>query len=294
LDGVISSGEYGAGVGPIQVESMTTTIFASNDAGNLYLAVRIVDGTADPADLLVFFFDNEHDGDIRDCGSPPGEDGVGVRGVPPGEFIDLNYCGPTLVGSFDIISDGHAIRSTAEGVESIYELSHPLASGDGEDFTVSTGQTVGWCLVYINDGMDFTEPYPPDCFGDASNYGDIVVQAPPPPPTPPPRTAVGGEIEIVNSGRSLSMGLVLSVVTAVSIALGFRVAENRIRRRRRAQCKSSSSSRLRSDSEWLQAEYAGDDARAVQILSRVVCSSSPQVLVPQCGRSWFWLRRLRV
>ena len=73
-----------------------------------------------------------------------------------------------------------------------YELSHPLASGDSDDYVLKVHDRVGWCLVY-DDRSNFVQSvsvvlwkqiqFPdPGCFkkaasGDTSGYGDVPIKS---------------------------------------------------------------------------------------------------------------------
>ena len=86
--------------------------------------------------------------------------------------------------------DGFGVRAFTAGVGQIYELSHPLASGDSDDYVLKVHDRVGWCLVY-DDRSNFVQSvsvalgdiqFPPGCFkkaasGDTSGYGDVPIKS---------------------------------------------------------------------------------------------------------------------
>lgn len=50
------------------------------------------------------------------------------------------------------------------GTTNFFEASHPLNSGDPNDFSLSAGDTIGFCLIYFKDGMAITDStYPTSC-----------------------------------------------------------------------------------------------------------------------------------
>ena len=199
VDGVISGGEYGDScIGPVsQTAGSTTYMFTfceTNDENNDYYAFIIDDLTDDPEkeDSFLIFFDDEHDGAVADGA---GRGGCGPFGNPVEDFIgfflgfftDSFYCfvPPFSFGFTDTSSvDGNVVREfTEEGW--VYEFSHPLNSGDPEDYSLALGDTVGFCLTY-DDGSNLTNSFafgelqfPPGCFLDAAKsstekYGDVV------------------------------------------------------------------------------------------------------------------------
>jgi len=125
------------------------TLYAWNDTTNLYLAVRL-EGTGFESSLA-FEFDNDNDG-VAENGNdvillnPPHEFHDEFRtNLPPCTSPAEAACGfhDTDYGGFD--NGAGAFRS--DGSFSVYEMSHPLNSGDvGHDFSLASGQTVGMYL----------------------------------------------------------------------------------------------------------------------------------------------------
>ena len=148
------------------------TLFITNDATNLYLAVRFSRAAVDPGNSLSFEFDSNSDGMLDD-----GDDGIilnpdiGFKDLvrsstaPPGgvscpvgglcSYFDTQF-GGTNDGSAAFHNDG---RFT------VYEFAHPLNSGDVHDFSRSAGQTLGLTLFLrmIAAGAVF-----PTGFGDTT------------------------------------------------------------------------------------------------------------------------------
>lgn len=215
VDGVISPKEYGDScIGPVTQPappggvqaSYTFTICETNDTENDYYAVQIDDQTNGPVagrdhdDSLSIFFDNAHDGviapGIEGVCAPPNEDFIAwfkLTDSFPG-FLDLVYCdiSPGAVafladggGEDPAVQDGTASRAFTAGSGWVYEFSHPMNSGDDDDYSLDIHDKVGWCFTY-DDGSNPTgtfpggEPqYPAGCrskafsTGSSTGYGDV-------------------------------------------------------------------------------------------------------------------------
>lgn len=197
IDGVVSPGEW-VGAGHVDLVVNTpgggttpATLYVMNDNLNLYVALRFDRAFADPANSLVFEFDNDNDG-IRENG----DDAFGYNSGGP--FYD-DYrtsdppCPPgSWCGLYDVDNGGANNGQGAflnNGVFTVYEMSHPLNSGDIlHDFTLFPGQTVGFYLELRMIGVG--GQYPLD-FGDTTfppfGFGQIVIQ----PYVPPTLTGKG-------------------------------------------------------------------------------------------------------
>jgi hypothetical protein len=211
IDGVISPGEYDDGcVGPVTESAGPTgyqiTVCEQNDEKNDYYAIQVGDLTNDTGQLgdsPVLWFDNDHGGTVTMSGSgctygQPDEDQIGWEADV---FVDGFYCrapeGFTGGLDFKLPFDGSAARKFVGGQGATYEFSHPLDSGDVDDYSLALHDTVGWCLTYndesnsqpTNPGFAFGEiQYPHGCFvdfatqnrglvrGDASLDGDVYKQ----------------------------------------------------------------------------------------------------------------------
>jgi hypothetical protein len=212
IDGVISPGEYGDGcIGPVTETAGPTgysiTICEQNDEKNDYYAIQIGDLTNDTGQLgdsPMLWFDNDHSGTVLMSGSgctygQPDEDQIGWEADL---FVDGFYCrapeGFTDGLDLKLPFDGSAQRKFVGGQGATYEFSHPLDSGDVDDYSLALHSTVGWCLTYDdhsnsqpnNPGFAFGEiQYPHGCFvdfatqnrglvrGDASLDGDVFKQS---------------------------------------------------------------------------------------------------------------------
>jgi hypothetical protein len=169
IDGVISPGEYGSCIGPITQGIYVFTICETNDNHNDSYAIQINDLTGPSQDdLAAIFFDNGK-GSIAACGSGV-DDLLLVNGtIANPQFVDANYCA-TSGWNLDVFSGGTndataAVKFTP-GVGYVYEVTHPLDSGDSKDYALTTSSRVGWCFIYY-DGPSGTPQvqYPSGCFG---------------------------------------------------------------------------------------------------------------------------------
>ncbi len=193
VDGVISGGEYeGSCIGPISYvvpggSPYQLTICEQNDEQNDYYAVQTNDPTSPPGDddSAMFWFDDDHDGAVAQAAEscPYGDPNEDQIGWFLGGFFDGLYCrqpGQTSFGSDFYPSgfDGTGAHVFTPGVGSVFEFSHPLDSGDSDDYSLAVHDKVGWCLTYddtslsppTNPGFAFGEfQYPSGCFVDFSN-----------------------------------------------------------------------------------------------------------------------------
>ncbi|MCS7137541.1 MAG: hypothetical protein NZ941_04130, partial [Candidatus Caldarchaeum sp.] len=171
----------------------------TNDGSNDYYYFEINDLTQNGNDRFYLLFDNAHDGAVAACGPGiPVEDAIGYVEPPPrplpSPLIDVHYCGQPTTDQPPAGIDGSqhitSALSFTPGVGYRFEFSHPLNSGDPQDYALSIGSTVGWC-IYWRDA-DKPAPniveYPPDCYsvyatgGGASLYGHVVKVGEQPPP----------------------------------------------------------------------------------------------------------------
>ena len=182
VDGVFTDGEYGEGCflpGSQNVGGTTyhLTVCATNDDVNDYYAFLIDDLTlataGDPAGLdgINLLFDNQHDGSLA-C--PKAEDAIGAASQPAGSLIDMAYCGAFDFFSGDTQTNGNAAMTFSPNVGYVYEMMHPLNSGDPADYALALHDTVGFCAVYLDSANDAGEvQFPKNCFGDGEKYGDV-------------------------------------------------------------------------------------------------------------------------
>ncbi|HMK84062.1 MAG TPA: hypothetical protein VK503_10120 [Candidatus Bathyarchaeia archaeon] len=187
VDGVISPGKYGSCI----TNSLPNVGYAfrfceTNDVVNLYLALEVADTTNNAHDSFYIYFDNNHSGVIAPCISGTTDEALVMNGAVPGMFVDSNYChsGTTSTVEDDAVQNGVGIRKTG-GLGSVYEISHPLCSGDSRDFCLHFGDTVGWCFAYFDETANNGGSFPNNCLGpmyfsgDATSFGNIVIATPP-------------------------------------------------------------------------------------------------------------------
>lgn len=176
IDGVMGAGEWanaachnlhlnvpGGSVTP-------ATLCAMNDQSNMYFALEFERTFLDPGNTFAIEIDNDHDGIM--------EDGDDVFLYNPNNFYDdfrtsANGCPvASMCGFFDIdhggTNDGAGAISN-DGQYTVYEMSHPLNSGDaGRDIAASIGDTVGFFAFVRMIGAGGA--YPAD-FGDTDYPG---------------------------------------------------------------------------------------------------------------------------
>ena len=201
IDGVMSSGEWdgadkidfnanvpGGGTTP-------ATLYVMNDAANLYLALKFQRNVVDPlGNSLGFEFDNNNDGVAEN-----GDDAIVFHATAgffddfrtndpllcPGEGNPPATCGPADTDDNGTNDGVGAFQN--DGAYSVYEMSHPLNSGDtGHDFALSFGDTVGFYLSLrmIREPGNYPNDYGDTDFPGFRNYAKItIVAAPPPYPT---------------------------------------------------------------------------------------------------------------
>jgi hypothetical protein len=163
IDGVFSPGEWDRAARldvPVLLPrhdgggAFTATVYVMNDAQNLYLALR-APLAATPENLL-FTFDNDNDRVFVE-----GHDALGLS--PASELGDWYYTtqSPCQPGFFCLVPDefggGRADGSGAVGMASdhvVYELAHPLDTGDPLDFALHAGDEVGFRVQYSITSRD--------------------------------------------------------------------------------------------------------------------------------------------
>jgi hypothetical protein len=229
LDGVISPGEWDA-AGSVNLlvnlpggGTAPATLFVMNDASNLYLALRFARNVVDPGNSLSFDFDNNDDGIAAN-----GDDGFGFS--PPAFFGDTfrTNAPPCPPGSPEAAcsatdlsaggtNDGAGVFAN-DGTFSVYEMSHPLNSGDsGHDFALSVGSTVGFFLQLrmIRAPGEFPGDFGDTNFPGVRDYGHIVIAVPntPTPTRTPTSTATPTPLPVVptlNESGTLIFGLLIA------------------------------------------------------------------------------------
>ncbi len=190
IDGVISPGEWdGAGHVDFVVNTpgggtTPATLYVMNDNLNLYVALRFAQPIVDPGHSLIFEFDNNDNGVAEN-----GDDAFGYNpdlGVIDDYRTDAPPCSPDAgqagCAAYDIDDGGTKNGAAAfrnDGTFSVYEMSHPLNSGDvGHDFVLSAGQTVGFFLSLrmIGTGGQWPQDFGDTDFPGFRNFGHILIQ----------------------------------------------------------------------------------------------------------------------
>jgi hypothetical protein len=196
IDGTMSPGEWDAASTITFVstdQAIAHTLYVMNDMNNLYLAVMRDDTTpATAADWVTFVFDNNNNGVIE-----TGDDRISAKlalGSPV--FSDMFYSGAIPVSDegwqYEGTIDGSAAVG-AQGTHTIFEISHPLASGDygfvdsttrgPHDFKLNFGDTVGFNIESYDSSFDLGDwpvHHPPVWdFNWAMGFGDIIIAPPP-------------------------------------------------------------------------------------------------------------------
>ena len=156
IDGTLSAGEWdNAAMWSVFSGAYAgSTFYMMNDDDNLYIALSVVDATLANDDIMEIRFDNANN-DTLDLGDDE-------LFLSPLGFTDSHYNG-TFFGIPDNI-DGTGAVSGFGGVN-VFELMHPLSSGDAFDFSLSAGDTAAFCLRYFDDGLatSTTTSFLPGC-----------------------------------------------------------------------------------------------------------------------------------
>jgi len=143
------------------------TLFIQNDFSNLYMALSVPDASLTTGDLWITRFDATND-DVANAG---GEDKATVSTVFQTGFSDDYFASlPLGWGAVDPTQqNGAGAVGNANGV-SFFELSKPLASGDGFDFNLGQGSILGICIRHSDDGGALTD-FPAGCATDQGGTG---------------------------------------------------------------------------------------------------------------------------
>jgi len=171
IDGLRSLGEWDdAYVIPVfGGKSDASMLLVMNDENNLYIALYVIDNILTPNDQLGVMFDNSHNGilDVND-------DSGGFSGL--GSINDGHFNGTNWILDSSTHGEGAAQN---DGTRNFMEYSKPLKSGDVNDFDLSIGDTIGFCITYFREGLatDSTQ-YGPACrllINEQNLYGDILL-----------------------------------------------------------------------------------------------------------------------
>lgn len=170
IDGVAAPGEWNpAGTANFSVRragahgggTVPATVYAMNDATNLYIAIKVDDATV-AASTAEVYFDGDHDNNAFE----DGEDSIVVDSL--GFFEDRFYRQGSAV--YDVndggTRDGDERDADGPGY-SFYEFSHPLDSADNaHDFSLRPAMRIGFrltfrhCATVSSCGLSSTYPGP--------------------------------------------------------------------------------------------------------------------------------------
>jgi len=217
IDGVIGTAEWSAASTVAITVNLPTggttpgTLYAMNDQNNLYLAVDYKKRAFSSVnDQVSFQFDNDHAGGARvNC-----DDSFFLNTKQnPNTFFDtvrttdILSCpdgGGANFEPLDTTVDGTNDGSgavTNDGTKTMFEFSHPLNSGDVNDFSLTDTSTVGFHVrIGLKDPGNLQTVFPSTAnIFSTENYADIVIKGLTPPPEPepaPPSKSVYGELKI--------------------------------------------------------------------------------------------------
>jgi len=141
IDGVKSSNEWDAATSVAVFPG--GTLYYTNDETTLYLALEVADAVSQAADGFRIRFD-----DTRDGLATTGDNEVRLRM----DTYDDMHRTPFGWGVFDTQEDGTGAAGASAGVN-FFEVTFPLNSGDANDFALSAGDQVGYCVQYLNNGL---------------------------------------------------------------------------------------------------------------------------------------------
>jgi hypothetical protein len=172
------------------------TFYVMNDETNLYIFLKHEDQTGYGS--VCVYFDNDND----EIEWEDGDDGICYMNNPGGGFRDKHYSS----WPDDTSQDGMG-EMGGDASYQYYEFSHPLSSGDPEDFSLIIGDIVGFQLKIDYDTIGY---WP----SQAQTTNDILIAGPP---------MIGGEILPFNP-MPVSLTLIMAIL---SILIGGSIYKNR-------------------------------------------------------------------
>jgi hypothetical protein len=175
VDGVMAPGEWQCAqhadfTANLSGGATPATLYWMNDQTNLYLAVRVQRASTDKVNTLRFNFDNNNSANTSRTGLAETGDDILVEDATAGfsdQYLTANCttstqtsCGATDASAGGT-NDGAAAFGNASGF-SVYELRHPLNSGDtAHDFALSAGSNVGLFLtMQVGSGAQGNTQWP--------------------------------------------------------------------------------------------------------------------------------------
>lgn len=141
IDGVKGAGEWDAATSVAVFSG--GTLYYTNDGTRLYIALEMADAVPQAADGFRIRFDDTLDGLAT-----TGDNEVRLRM----DTYDDMHRTPFGWGVFDTQEDGTGAAGSSAGVN-FFEVAFPLNSGDANDFALSPGDQVGFCVQYLNNGL---------------------------------------------------------------------------------------------------------------------------------------------
>lgn len=181
------------------------TMYVMNNATHLFVFVRIDETESGKASCFVLF-DSDHDRvEWED-----NDDAIYYGHHPDEGFRDCHY--DASAGSFFYMDDSQDGMGgySCDAEYRCFEFSHPLFSGEAQDFSLIIGDTVGFQLSIWTQDIG-TEYWP----SPAISTNDIIIAVPPRAP------AIGGEILSLNLTQIALPFLLIALVIAVG-TLGFK------------------------------------------------------------------------
>ena len=149
IDGVKSAGEWDGATAVAVVPG--GAFYYTNDGTTLYFALEMTDAVPQAADGFRIRFDDTLDGLAT-----IGDNEVRLR---MDTYDDL-FRSMFGWGVFDTQENGTGAAGSSAGVN-FFEVAFPLNSGDANDFALSAGDQVGFCVQYLNNGLaSDTSVYP--------------------------------------------------------------------------------------------------------------------------------------
>ena len=180
VDGIFSPGEWDAAA---QVEPparnangapVGAVLYLMHDAQNLYIALRVAASDTQSSSWALYF---DEDSDQK---TEPGEDMIVLGGAGFFDQVLSQQVAGALVPVDDVKVngrvDGSGVREIAGG-ETIFEISHPLSSGDTADFSLAEGSVAGMRSIYKACSGCAASAYP-----SASLYTPFKIGSIAPPP----------------------------------------------------------------------------------------------------------------
>jgi len=168
IDGTLSPGEWDNADSTTVIlntpdpGTVSATIRAMNDADTLYFSVSYARGSLESGTNVNFLFDGDNDGTVFENG----DDLISVTFTTVSFFTDRHIELPSG-GVTDTTQHGDGIVVNSGGT-TVFELAHPINSGDTQDIALSLGDTNGFRLsTFIGAANTILNP--------TTNWGTITL-----------------------------------------------------------------------------------------------------------------------